>query len=73
MDALFAALKSYAYGMGWLCLAVIASVIGLWLLDRLGPLNLRSELERQNPAVAVVVGLYLLGLTFGILYMAAHL
>ncbi len=69
----FLALKSYLYGCGWLVIALVGTAQGLRYLQRYSPVNVKAELERGNMAVALVLGLFLFGLVFGILYLAAHL
>lgn len=73
MEDLANALHSYLYGAGWLFLTIACSLIGLRLFDWLSPVNFKKEIEKGNMAFAVMVGLYLLGLTFGMLYLAAHI
>ncbi len=72
MADLLAALKSYLYGIGWLCISVAFSVIGFKIFDKFTPIDFKKELEAQNMAFALMIGLFLLGLTFGVLYLAAH-
>ena len=67
------AFKSYLYGIGWLAICIFFSAVGFRLFDHLCPIDFRREIEKQNMAFAIMVGLYLLGLTFGILYLAAHI
>lgn len=69
------ALKSYLYGIGWLAIIIVflpLAVRAVLAVVGLGPRDARKELEKQNLAFAVVAGLFLLGLVFGVLYFAAH-
>ncbi|TVR15216.1 MAG: DUF350 domain-containing protein [Planctomycetota bacterium] len=68
--ALFA---RYAYGIGWLVICIVFTAIGFKVFDRLTHIDLRAELEKGNVGFGILVGLYLLGLTFGCLYFAAHI
>lgn len=72
MSELWAALKSYLYGIGWLVISIQLSLLGFRLFDKMTPIDLRKEIENQNMACAIMVGLLLLGLVFGTLYFAAH-
>lgn len=67
------ALKSYLYGIGWLTICVFFVILAFRLFTRHGPVDVKKELEKQNMALALMLGLWLLGLTFGILYLAAHI
>lgn len=67
------ALKSYLYGIGWLVICITFTIIGYRAFDHFCPINFRKEIEKQNMAFALLLGLFLLGLTFGILYLAAHI
>lgn len=73
MDDFILALKSYAYGSGWLVISILFAIAGFKLFDKLSPIDFKQQIENQNTAFALLVGLFLLGLTFGILYLAAHL
>lgn len=70
---IFWALKNYVYGAGWLALCILASIVGFRLFDRFCPIDFKKQIEAGNMAFAVMAGLFLLGLTFGILYLAAHI
>lgn len=75
MSALWSALTSYLYGIGWL--VIIVTFLPMALRALLGvfgitPSEARKELEKQNLAFAIAGGLLALGLTFGVLYFAAH-
>jgi hypothetical protein len=48
------------------------TILGFRLFDRFCPIDFRKEIEAQNMAFAVMIGLFLFGLTFGVLYFAAH-
>ena len=72
MNDLWLALKNYAYGIGWLLIAVQAILFGFRLFARFCPLDMRKEIQDRNMAFAVMAGLFLLGLTFGVLYFVAH-
>lgn len=68
-------LKSYLYGIGWLAISVYflpIAVRAVLAVVGFGPMEARKEIEKQNLAFAVVAGLFLLGLVFGVLYFAAH-
>lgn len=67
------AMKSYAYGIGWLVISCTFSIIGYKLFDYFTPIDFKTELEKGNVAFALMIGLFLLGLTFGILFLAASL
>ena len=73
MDVFLMAIKSYLYGIGWLVICITFSVIGFRVFDRFCPIDFRKEIEEKNMAFAVMLGLFLLGLTFGILYLAANI
>lgn len=75
MDTVFLmnALKSYAFGIGWLIICLAFVIIGFRLFDHFCPIDFKKQLEEKNLAFAVMIGLFLFGLTFGILYLAAHL
>lgn len=73
MDTFLRALQAYAYGSGWLLISIVFAIIGFKLFDKFCPIDFKQEIENQNQAFALLVGLFLLGLTFGILYLAAHL
>lgn len=67
------ALRNYIYGAGWLIIAIQFTIIGYRLFDRLCPIDFKKELENQNMAFALLLGLFMLGLSFGALYFAAHM
>jgi len=75
MSQLWSAFTSYLYGIGWLviilCFLPIA-VRSVLALVGLGPADARKEIEKQNLAFAVVAGLFLVALVFGVFYFAAH-
>jgi len=72
MEDFLLALKSYAYGIGWLVLCIGFSAVGFKVFDKLTPIDFRKEIEAGNMAFAVMVGAFLFGLTFGVLYFAAN-
>lgn len=75
MSDVWSALKSYLYGIGWLVIVVNflpIAIRAVLSMAGLGPGEARKELEKQNLAFAVVAGLFLLGLVFGVFYFAAH-
>lgn len=72
MNDLWLAFKNYLYGIGWLLIAVQAILYGFRLFARFCPLDVRQEIQDRNMAFAVMVGLFLFGLTFGVLYFVAH-
>jgi hypothetical protein len=75
LSEIWYALKSYLYGIGWLTIIICflpIAVRAVLAVVGLGPLDARKEIEKQNLAFAVVAGLFLLGLIFGVLYFAAH-
>lgn len=72
MSDLWLALKNYLYGIGWLLVALLAIVKGFHLFSKFCPIDIRREIENKNMAAAVMVGLFLFGLSFGILYFLAH-
>lgn len=72
MGELFLALKSYLYGIGWLLICIQATILGFRAFDRHCPVDFGKEIEEHNMAFAVMVGLFLFGLVFGTLYLAAH-
>lgn len=72
MADLMAALKSYLYGIGWLMISLAFSIIGLKVFDRFSPIDFKKQIEKGNIAFALMMGLFLFGLTFGILYLAAN-
>ncbi|TVR47410.1 MAG: DUF350 domain-containing protein [Planctomycetota bacterium] len=43
------------------------------MFDRLTPIDFKAELEKGNVGFGILLGLFLLGLTFGCLYFAAHI
>jgi len=73
MDTFLDALISYAYGTGWLVLCIVFAIIGFKVFDKFCPIDFKQEIEKGNTAFALLIGLFLFGLTFGILYFAAHL
>lgn len=73
MEDFILALKSYAYGSGWLVISILFAIAGFKLFDKLSPINFQKEIEEKNTAFALLMGMFLLGLTFGILFLAAHL
>jgi len=73
MQDFMLALKSYAYGSGWLVISILFAIVGFKLFDKLSPIDFKQQIENQNVAFALMMGLFLLGLTFGILFLAAHL
>jgi ABC-type sulfate transport system permease component len=72
MSDFWLALKNYLYGIGWLFIAFQAIAYGLRLFVRVCPLDIRHEIAAKNMAAAVMVGLFLFGLAFGVLYFVAH-
>jgi uncharacterized membrane protein YjfL (UPF0719 family) len=72
MSDVWIALKNYIYGIGWLLIAIQMTIVGFRLFDHFCPIDFREEIKKQNMAFAVMIGLFLFGLTFGILYFAAH-
>ncbi len=73
MHQVLLALKSYLYGGVWLLIAILVAILGYRLLDHYSPIDLTHEIRQQNIAASLVVGLFLLGLVFGTLYLAAHI
>ncbi len=73
MNTFLLALQSYAYGIGWLVLCIAFAIIGFRLFDRFCPIDFKQQIEEKNIAFALMAGMFLFGLTFGILYLAAHL
>lgn len=73
MQDFLIALKCYLYGIGWLVICVTFCVIGFRVFDRFCPIDFKKEIEEKNMAFAVMLGMFLLGLTFGILYLAANI
>lgn len=63
----------YAYGIGWLVICIVFTAIGFKVFDRLTHINFKEELEKGNVGFGIMIGLFLLGLTFGCLYFAAHI
>ena len=72
MSDLWLALKSYLYGIGWMLICIQFCIIGIRLFDKFSPVDFKKEVEEKNMAFAVIIGLYLFGLTFGMLYFASH-
>ena len=72
MSDLWSALKSYLYGIGWLVIVVQFLPIAVRTVLRLVPVDARQEIEKQNLAFALLAGLFLLGLSFGVFYFVAH-
>ncbi len=73
MEFFLLSLRAYAYGIGWLVICISFAIIGFRLFDRFCPIDFKHEIQEKNLAFAVMAGLFLFGLTFGILYLAAHL
>lgn len=73
MNYFLQAIYAYLYGAGWLLLALFFTILGFRLFDKFTPFDFKAEIEKGNMAFAVLLGLFLLGLTFGVLYLAAHL
>ncbi len=73
MEDFWLAMKSYAYGTGWLLISMVFSIVGFKLFDAFCPIDFKKEIEKGNTAFALLIGMFLLGLTFGILYLAAAL
>ena len=72
MTALWSALGSYLYGIGWLLIVLYALPVAVRAVLRVIPLDARQELQKQNLAFAVLAGMFLMALVFGLLYFAAH-
>ena len=73
MQDFLVALKSYLYGIGWGVIAIQLTILAYRLFDRFTPLDCGREIRERNTAFAVVVGMFLFGISFGVLYLAAHL
>ena len=73
MQNFWLALQSYAYGIGWLVLSITFAIVGFRLFDKFCPIDFKQQIEDKNVAFALMAGMFLFGLTFGILYLAAHL
>jgi len=73
LDTFLDALTAYLYGMGWLVICISFSAIGFKVLDRVVPIDFRKEIEERNMPFAVLLGLFMFGLSFGTLYFAAHM
>ena len=69
-DVVLQALMQYAYGIGWLVIAVAFCIGTYRVFDAVDPLDFRKELEKGNIAIGIVVGMLLLGLTLGTLIFA---
>ena len=67
------ALLQYLYGIGWLVIAVGFCIGTYKFFNWVDPMDFRKELERENMAVGIVVGMLLLGLTLGTLIFAGML
>ncbi len=72
MHEMLLALKSYLYACGWLLISILFVIIGYRLFDRFCPIDFSREIRQQNMAFALMIGLFLLGIAFGTLYLAAH-
>lgn len=72
-SALVSTFARYAYGIGWLVICIVFTAIGFKIFDALTHIDFKAELEKGNVGFGLLVGLYLLGLTFGCLYFAAHI
>ncbi len=64
------ALCQYLYGIGWLIIAVVFCIGTYKVFDLIDPLDFRKELEKNNIAMGIVIGMLLLGLTLGTLIFA---
>ncbi len=64
------ALWQYVYGIGWLIIAVVFCIGTYKVFDWVDPLDFRKELEKNNIAMGIVIGMLLLGLTLGTLIFA---
>lgn len=72
MAGFFQALRNYLYGIGWLIICIQFTILGFRLFDKHCPIDFKKEVEKGNTAFAIMIGLFLFGLVFGILYFAAH-
>jgi len=70
MEVLKQALYQYLYGIGWLVIAVVFCIGTYRVFDMIDPLDFRKELEKNNIAMGIVIGMLLLGLTLGTLIFA---
>ena len=73
MQEFLLALRTYLYGIGWGVVAIQLTILAYRLFDRFTPLDFGREIREQNTAFAVVLGMFLFGISFGVLYLAAHL
>ena len=70
MADFFAALKQYAYGIGWLIICISFCIVSFKVFDRFVPIDFKKEIENQNIAFAIFMGLFLFGLALGTLIFA---
>lgn len=72
MSDFWSALKSYLYGLGWLLLLAWFLPVTVRRVLALLPADARRELDQRNLAMALFLGLVLLGLSVGFATVVAH-
>jgi len=71
MSGLWSALKSYLYGLGWLLVLAWFLPMAVRRVLSLLPADARRELDQRNLAMALFLGLVVLGLSVGFAIVVA--